>query len=85
MVGAEAEKPSVSAQPADQKRQGNVSGSAGGAVTEVHVANLRGAEQDFVTLAIQAPMDGQLHEVEFDFNLGHDSPRQVQFVSPPRC
>eukprot|EP00903_Cladosiphon_okamuranus_P014963 g13850.t1 len=80
MLGVEAEKPSVSAQPTDQERQDRstaVPGSAEKHAADVKVANLQRPEQEVIRLAIQAPIEGKLQEVEFDFNLEHDRPEQV--------
>lgn len=81
MVGVEAEKPSVSAQPTDQERRDTVPGSAEDYILEVKAVNLQGEEEEeVVRLAIQAPIEGQSQEVEFDFNLNHDRPKQVRFA-----
>lgn len=86
MVEVEAEKPSVTAQPADQERQdAAVSGPAEEHVAGVRVATLQGADQGVVRLAIQAPIEGRLQEVEFDFNLDLDRPRQVRAFRSSRA
>lgn len=79
MLGVEAEKTSVLAQPTDQERQDSstVPGFAEEHVAEVKVANLQGAEQEVVRLVIQAPIEGRLQEVKFEFNLDNDRPKQV--------
>lgn len=80
VVGAE--KPSVSVQPAaaQREREDMVSGSAEEPTAAEGVANLRSVEQEVVRLAIQAPVEGRLQEVEFDFNLDHDRPKHVRLA-----
>lgn len=86
MAGVEAEKPSLSGQAPDLDRQDADATTASGSgfaeerVAELRVANLQGANREIVRLAIQAPIEGRLQEVEFDFNLDLDRPRQVRFA-----
>lgn len=81
VAGGEGEKPPVSAQQSDQDLQdmlsGRATGSAGRFQTEIKIANLQGPEQEIMRLVMHTHIEGRLQEVEFDFNLDHDHPKQV--------
>lgn len=64
-------------QSLDQELRELLSGRVGRFQTEIKVANLQGPEQEIMRLVMHTHMEGRLQEVEFDFNLDHDSPKQV--------
>ncbi|CAM9473322.1 unnamed protein product, partial [Laminaria digitata] len=66
-----------SGQSLDQELQEVLSGRVGRFQTEIKVANLQGPEQEIMRLVMHTHMEGRLQEVEFEFNLDHDSPKQV--------
>ena len=68
-------------QSLDKELQELLSGRVGRCQTEIKVANLQGPEQEIMRLVMHTRMEGRLQEVEFDFNLDHDSPKQVRGVA----
>ncbi|CBJ26117.1 conserved unknown protein [Ectocarpus siliculosus] len=81
VASGEGENPPVSAQQSDQELQdmlsGRAAGSAGRCLTEIKIANLQGSEQEIMRLVMHTHIEGRLQEVEFDFNLDTDHPKQV--------
>ncbi|CAM9818779.1 unnamed protein product, partial [Ectocarpus sp. 4 AP-2014] len=81
VASGEGENPPVSAQQSDQELQDMLSGRAAGSTgrchTEIKMANLQGSEQEIVRLVMHTHIEGRLQEVEFDFNLDTDHPKQV--------
>ncbi len=67
--------------PSDQELQDMLSGRTAGSTarcqTEIKIANLQGPEQEIMRLVMHTHIEGRLQEVEFDFNLDHDHPKQV--------
>lgn len=86
VAGGEGEKHPVSAHQSDQELQdmlsGRATGSAGRFQTEIKIANLQGPEQEIMRLVMHTHIEGRLQEVEFDFNLDHDHPKQVCLDCP---
>lgn len=77
MGGSEGEKQAPSDQELQDMLSGRTAGSTARCQTEIKIANLQGPEQEIMRLVMHTHIEGRLQEVEFDFNLDHDHPKQV--------